>query len=340
MRRSTLALAGVTAGAGLLYVLAWAGGEEGIGWKSAGKLPDRLDVKRVWLTGETSGIVAGTLPGDPSSGPGPKEKIEAERAVIFRSTDGGTNFVQALESPGSMIAVDFCDDKHGWAVVARPRESGEGSYYFLVSTQDGGASWREVGGIPAQSVTQVVRAGVDRGWVMGANTLLRTTDTGSNWTPGTAPGKRNAASERIVVDGPEGLLILGKGSILRTQDGGANWQVGVIEGGARAQVARGGWAVVGDVSGAVFGRLDGVNLAKAGDLPAGIRADALVVEGQVVRIVAASGAGGETVILTSGDAGAHFRVQSVPVPASAHVGLFGPRAGWAVTLDRTVLAGP
>jgi hypothetical protein len=319
-----------------------AGGEDGAIWRPTGRLPGELAIRRVLLTADGTGIVAGTLPGDPPPGAGSKERREAERAAIFRSTDGGTTITRVLAAPGYVVAVDFFGEKHGWAVVSRPHESGEGSYYFLFSSEDAGAGWREIGQIHARSVTQVVRTEIAKGWLLGARTLMRTTDMGANWGAVNAPGTRNSASELLVADGPDGLRIVGP-AIQRTRDGGATWETGGVEGGGQVLAAGGGYAVVTAGGETAFGRLEGIGFSRLSALPEGTRPAAIVAAGEVVRILAAVGktpADREVVVLLSGDGGASFQAQPVPVPAPHHVGLRGAREGWAVTLDRRVLVTP
>src|SRR6185436_13250332 len=94
---------------------------------------------------------------------------------------------------------------------------------------DGGASWATVfsGGSNLQHV-QFVDA--QRGFAMGGSTLLRTTNCGASWQPGSAPAGA-WAQEGWMVDAALGFAVGDGEQVLRTTDGGLSWQFVVPPGG-------------------------------------------------------------------------------------------------------------
>lgn len=328
--------------AALMGVLAFGGravGEEDIVWYPGASLPADLKIRAVALSGPSTGVVAGYRAAPLPAGASPRALLEAEQAVVMHSADGGDTFTAALETSGAVIAVDFCDERHGWAVVSRPRPTGEGSLYFLFTSENGGAAWREISAISARSVTQVVRSSVDCGWILGSGTLMRSSDAGVSWTEVTAPGKRSSSKERISADGRDGLIIAGP-VVYRTRNLGEAWETVDLAGG-RAQAAGGPWLVVQKGDAVSFGSIQGTAFEAKGRLPGGVRAERIVVMDGTVRVLAdhsGSGDAREVALLHSTDGGATFREETLPAPATGHVGLWGADGAWVVTLDRRLLS--
>ncbi len=178
---------------------------------------------------------------------------------FFETTDGGEHWTKVADQ-GSMDDIFFLDPDHGWActnggMVGRTSDGGAAWQWSNVGTQttlrglwftdpqkgfavsigslpeepakifrslDGGVTWAPVfsGGSNLQHV-QFVDA--QRGLAMGGSTLLRTTNGGASWQPGSAPAGA-WAQEGWMVDAALGFAVGDGAQVLRTTDGGLSWQ--------------------------------------------------------------------------------------------------------------------
>ncbi|AYC33494.1 hypothetical protein D3880_14495 [Pseudomonas cavernae] len=147
-----------------------------------------------------------------------------DRGHILYSDDDGKTWSQAKVPTRQMLtAVNFVDDKKGWAV---------GHDAQILATQDGGATWtqqfvdieREEGA----PFLDVMFTDENNGFVVGSyGALYATTDGGQHWED---------VSDRL--DNPDGyhlnaianikgsgLFIVGEaGSMFRSSDGGQTWE--------------------------------------------------------------------------------------------------------------------
>lgn len=134
---------------------------------------------------------------------------EQNVSAVFRTTDGGATWEQAVEfSPGLIQDIDFASPTAGWFVTA------EGGIY---ASRDGGASWvpeRESDGAwtlqregPVKIISDAASgaAGITAENVASVFFL----DERTGWAAGDAPGGPSIADLR--------------GLLLATRDGGATW---------------------------------------------------------------------------------------------------------------------
>ena len=142
-----------------------------------------------------------------------------DRGWIALSDDRGASWKRA-KSPAAplLTAVDFIDDKHGWAV---------GHDAMILATADGGETWTKQfsGPLDQGPLLDVHFVDAKRGFAVGAyGTFYETSDGGAKW-----------AARKVVVDdkhlnaivdaGKGNLIVLGEaGTILRSGDAGATWQ--------------------------------------------------------------------------------------------------------------------
>ena len=143
-----------------------------------------------------------------------------ERGVIVLSDDNGQSWRQVqVPVSVSLVAVQFIDDEHGWAV-------GHGG--TVLATADGGERWSlQLTGIQAAEIE-----------------LKAAQDIKANAVDADAADMRISNAERLVADGPDkpflalhfldanhGLVAGSYGMVFSTQDGGATWQslIGSIE---------------------------------------------------------------------------------------------------------------
>lgn len=142
-----------------------------------------------------------------------------DRGWIALSDDRGASWKRA-KSPAAplLTAVDFIDDKRGWAV---------GHDAMILATADGGETWTKQfsGPLDQGPLLDVHFVDAKRGFAVGAyGTFYETSDGGAKW-----------AARKVVVDdkhlnaivdaGKGNLIVLGEaGTILRSGDSGATWQ--------------------------------------------------------------------------------------------------------------------
>lgn len=141
-----------------------------------------------------------------------------DRGYIVISDDNGKSWRRA-KSPAAplLTAVEFIDDKNGWAV---------GHDSVILATSDGGENWQQQFSAPEEKRPLLDVLFVDRntGYAIGAySAFYETGDGGKTWTP------RKVISEdkhlNAFVRLPEGrLIILGEaGALLVSPDSGKTW---------------------------------------------------------------------------------------------------------------------
>ncbi len=141
--------------------------------------------------------------------------VVGERGIVLLSDNHGVTWRQArVPVSVSLTAVQFVDDRRGWAV-------GHGG--AVLSSVDGGASWTlRLDGIrAARMVQQAARAQVDASGEGG----------------GPSARRQLADADRLVADGPDkpfldvlfadarhGVIVGAYGLAFATDDGGVHWQ--------------------------------------------------------------------------------------------------------------------
>ncbi|MCC6998799.1 MAG: hypothetical protein IT370_29575 [Deltaproteobacteria bacterium] len=182
--------------------------------RSSGRsqLPQGFHSQALHSTGSGGVLLAGWLQG------GQSWSIDDRRAAIVLAH--GDFVTQSHHGPGWIEALDV-NGAAIWAVAATLREGGTGSVYRLLGSRDGGVSFTGQGLIPVASVVQVLAAGGDEVWVLGADTLARSTDGGASWHDVNAPGRRDPARERLSVGGGR-IIIVGDG-VHASADHGDSW---------------------------------------------------------------------------------------------------------------------
>ena len=172
---------------------------------------------------------------------------------IDRSTDGGQTWTFSalpgcLQECGANLSVSFVDPEHGFATIG-PALHGP---TMLFSTDDGGATWTRLGGLPDLGevvvdgpgpTAQIVFSSALDGWAVTGPTfggsgqqtspggvLYRTTDGGASWSPASGlPSKDQFALPTffgthtgVVLSNPAGVPKQST-SVFVTDDGGVTW---------------------------------------------------------------------------------------------------------------------
>jgi photosystem II stability/assembly factor-like uncharacterized protein len=148
-----------------------------------------------------------------------------DHGIILLSDDSGATFRQAKTVPvrSTLTAVDFTDDKMGWAV---------GHWGIILATTDGGENWNIQRSDTSvdQPLFSVRFKDRDNGIAVGLWSLvLNTADGGKSWDsmdmpppPGSSRGDLNLFS---LFASKQGSLLIAaeRGAVYRSVDGGTTW---------------------------------------------------------------------------------------------------------------------
>ena len=135
---------------------------------------------------------------------------------IVRTTDGGDSFTAATPPAESAFAVELASSTRGLAV---------GNFGSAVISDDGGETWRVVGGRLTEAFT-VVEAATDRAAYAGglAGALARTTDAGQTWANVSPP--TSLAIRAVAAPTASRLFVLAQdGTLQRSDNGGASYRL-------------------------------------------------------------------------------------------------------------------
>jgi|GEM_PF-1673927 len=127
------------------------------------------------------------------------------KGAILTTYNGGKDWMRQYEGPVQVSALDFADDKHGWAVTD----------LGLLKTTDGG-QWVHTGR-PATTADLLTPS---TGWVQVGSTLSLTTDGGQTWAERTGP--KNLQS--WCAHSADTLLAAAGTAILQSTDGARSWE--------------------------------------------------------------------------------------------------------------------
>jgi photosystem II stability/assembly factor-like uncharacterized protein len=135
---------------------------------------------------------------------------------IVRTTDGGDTFTAATPPAESAFAVELASSTRGLAV---------GNFGSVVISDDGGETWRVVGGRLTETYT-LVEAATDRVAYAGglAGALARTTDAGQTWVNVSPP--TSLAIRAVAAPTTSRLFVLAQdGTLQRSDNGGASYRL-------------------------------------------------------------------------------------------------------------------
>jgi hypothetical protein len=215
-------------------------------WPSSGVLPDHFDTRAVLTLSGTEVLIGGCKDG--------KLRLDDCSAAIYRLEGNalqlvyeGAGRVDRFARVGNVVFADA-------AIYSRQANSNR---HRLLRSIDGGKHFEEWKPMPMTSVQQLLAAGPEEIWCLGADSLSRTTDAGASWTDVVAPGERNSAKEKIAI-ARGSVLILGAPLHL-TSDGGRTWR-SIDTGGVRVRASndellagtRGGQVLLGRLAGDVI----------------------------------------------------------------------------------------
>lgn len=122
----------------------------------------------------------------------------AGKGVILVTSDGGRHWGRQYRGDANLLAIDFFDARHGWALATDPTPT-------LLGTSDGGQQWRALGEPPGGTLLKVHFHSVLQGFGVAykngdpqATRLVVTTDGGATWL--WAPLPSGAGAGAVVWD--------------------------------------------------------------------------------------------------------------------------------------------
>ncbi|HEY0386770.1 MAG TPA: YCF48-related protein, partial [Pyrinomonadaceae bacterium] len=279
--------------------------------------------------------------------------LDAERGwavggsgALLATEDGGATWrTKPRPTNDALRDLYFADELNGWLVCERAiyqLTTKDDPRTYLMSTTDGGATWKRVNVIGVDVDARLVRAlfaGDGRGWAFGeAGALYATRDHGLTWARQRVP-TRHLLLGGTFLDASRGWLVGAGATILQTADGGETWRSCAVmdDGHARFTAisfvdARHGWAV--GATGRIYSTSDGGRNWRA--QVSNVEADLLDVK----FTDAAEGwvCGTEGTLLHTLDGGAHWTIESSGTTHPLERLYFvNKRRGWAVGFGGTII---
>lgn len=135
-------------------------------------------------------------------------------AALFAAAEAATPPPASLKD--NLYGATFVDAERGWVV---------GAFGTIVSTGDGGRTWRPQASRTTQSLYGVDFVDARHGWVVGrSGTILHTADGGQSWTrQESGVGSEKHLFSVAFADAQHGIIAGDWGVILTTDDGGRTW---------------------------------------------------------------------------------------------------------------------
>jgi len=273
--------------------------------------------------------------------------VAGSNGTLLETTDGGGSWNKVSTfTKDNLRDVYFADDHSGWLIAERDvfkLKTNDEARSYLLATDDGGLSWREVyleGSDTNARLVRVVFADAKNGWVFGeSGTVFATRDGGAHWTRQVPPTKHLLLGGAFV-DYTRGWLVGAGATILQTKDGGVTWQNGLVREatGVRFTSAsfagdRLGWAV--GSAGRIFTTSDGGRMWFA--QRSNVESDLFDVKFISAAEGWASGANGT--LLHTVDGGVHWFVESSNISqALERLCIIDQTHGWAVGFGGTILS--
>jgi len=155
-------------------------------------------------------------------------RFPSQNIFLAHTTDGGEHWGWGDTGVSGNMAVGYALVQGDLAVVDQNNIWAAGGLGEVVSSHDGGATWRRQNlscGHPSCPIRCFALAFTDNqsGWLAG-EMLFSTSDGGDGWDPVNMDEKDGAIQDIQFLDRENGWMVGEKGLIKRTSDGGKSWQ--------------------------------------------------------------------------------------------------------------------
>jgi photosystem II stability/assembly factor-like uncharacterized protein len=145
-----------------------------------------------------------------------KDTGYAVGSKIYKTTNGGNNWIQQLQINTSLYAVSFSDPRNGIAV-------GDSTLNGLIyKTVNGGTNWISMRDHIGTTLTDVYCLDSDIAYIATQHSIFKTTNGGDNWV--SSYYHQHAVFESVYFTGYENGFAVGNNGLLsKTFDGGLSW---------------------------------------------------------------------------------------------------------------------
>ncbi len=203
------------------------------GWDSSGQIYKTTNGGQSWflLADFPIGVYGVAFPNSPDTGyvcgwayrtSAPTGRI----ARIYKTTDGGTSWIQQYISPSNtssyLYCMQFFNNQLGYC------GGSEGPYKFFKTT-NGGTTWTKIQFAENPGLVPVVSLHFptpDTGYLTmpsgGSHLMMKTTDRGTNWTPINLQ-TQHSPNAVYFINGQVGFIAGVAGMIRKTTNGGSVW---------------------------------------------------------------------------------------------------------------------
>ena len=268
--------------------------------------------------------------------------VAGSNGTLLHTIDGGSTWKRVSIPRDDLRDVYFSDDNIGWLLAQRDPlklKSNERNSYLL-TTNDGGVTWRRVFLNTADVNTRFARlmfTDAQHGWVFGETGIVfATSDGGTHWIP------QRSATKHLLLGGAfagyRGFVVGAGATIMQSDDGGATWRLASIRNPVTIRLnavsAFANFAcAVGD-AGHIFATNDGGRswLSQSSEVTTNL-ADVKFIDSREGWAVGAQG-----VLLHTRDGGVNWSVEPIAIShALERIFVLDRNDAWAVGFGGTIL---
>ncbi|NVO18677.1 MAG: hypothetical protein HXX13_03205 [Bacteroidetes bacterium] len=142
--------------------------------------------------------------------------------AIVRTVNGGQSWeFQQSHTNCQLTSVYFTNNQTGFAVGYFNQT--DNFHGLILKTTNAGATWDSIPYVGEAMPSSVVFTSPDVGYISGMNSVLKTTDGGTNWTASYPFPMCSLGPISFLPGSPYGFMLNSCGNIVKTIDGGETW---------------------------------------------------------------------------------------------------------------------